>query len=446
LAGLNETIAENGNMRQLMLERSVIASLIAGDALPSSLELEAAHFTDPLTRRLFALMTRMEQNRQEIDLTNVCMADETIDAGVIVDLAKERCISEVIVRQNCTLMQETAMRRRLDAMLAAARDALKGGGDAMGTLAGLSENLSGMLRETGGELREGHTMLELICDVITQCEKDETPAEPPIACGIEILDKCLSGGFRSGDLAVIAALTSVGKSAMLSFMMRNAAEQGKKILLISCEMSDTQNAERFLAAISGVDVGRFVRRERMSEKENESICDGMVLYHPENIRVISSGTQTVASIRREALRMKMCEGLDMIVVDYLQRLRPESGRSANRADEVGAIASGLKSLAVDLNVPVLTAAQFNREAARARSDARGQSSVGVPALHQLRDSSQIEDEANTVIILDEPARDDSLPYRRIKAIVSKNRSGGTGATWLRFEPATMRFYPWETGA
>jgi len=153
----------------------------------------------------------------------------------------------------------------------------------------------------------------------------------------------------------------------------------------------------------------------------------------------------VASIRREALRMKLSEGLDMIVVDYLQRLRPESGRAGNRADDVGGIASGLKSLAVDLDVPVLTAAQFNREAARARNEARGKSDMGVPALHQLRDSSQIEDEANTVIILDEPSRDDSLEYRRIKAVVSKNRSGGTGAIWLRFIPKRMIFEPWEKG-
>ena len=449
MAGLNKTgeaNAESANLRQQMLERSVIASLIAGDALPSSLELEAGHFTDPLTRRLFALMTRMEQNRQEIDLTNVCMADETIEAGAVVELARERCVSEVIVRQNCALMRETAVRRRLDALLACARDALSNGSDAMGTLAGLNDSLAGLLRETGGEAGEGRMMLELICEVLMQQEKGAAPAEPPVACGIEALDRCLMGGFRNGDLAVVAALTSVGKSAMLSFMMRNAAEQGKKILLVSCEMSDTQNAERFLAAISGVELGKFVRREALSEQENIRVSDGMALYHPENIRVISSGTQTVASIRREALRMKMSMGLDMIVVDYLQRLRPENGRSASRADEVGGIASGLKSLAVDLDVPVLTAAQFNREAARARNDARGKNDVGVPALHQLRDSSQIEDEANTVIILDEPARDDSLPYRRIKAIVSKNRSGGTGAVWLRFMPATMTFATWKDGA
>lgn len=435
--------SEAGNLRQQMLERSVLASVIAGDALPSALSLTAGHFTDPLTRRLFSLMARMEQNRQEIDLTNVCMADETIDPGLVVELAKERCVSEVIVRQNCTLLRETAMRRRLDAMLAAARDALTSGGDAMGTLSGLSDGLAGMLRETGGEQAAGRTMLELICDVVMQIEKNDEPPAPPIACGIEKLDQCLSGGFRNGDLAVVAALTSVGKSAMLSFMMRNAAEQGKKILLISCEMSDTQNAERFLASISGIDVGKLMRRETLTDEENQSLVDGMTVYHPENIRVISSGTQTVASIRREALRMKLSEGLDMIVVDYLQRLRPESGRGANRADDVGGIASGLKSLAVDLDVPVLTAAQFNREAARARNDARGKSEMGVPALHQLRDSSQIEDEANTVIILDEPSRDDSLPYRRIKAVVSKNRSGGTGAIWLRFIPKRMIFEPWE---
>ena len=173
---------------------------------------------------------------------------------------------------------------------------------------------------------------------------------------------------------------------MLAFMMRNAAEQGKRILLVSCEMSDVQNAERFMASISGIPLEQIMRRETLNTEQNIALSDGMERFHPENIRVISSGTETVASVRRAAQRMQMSIGLDLVIVDYLQRLRPERN-AGNKAEDVGAIAAGLKSLAVDLNVPVLTAAQFNREAARARSEALGNADAGVPSLHQLRDSS-----------------------------------------------------------
>lgn len=235
----------------------------------------------------------------------------------------------------------------------------------------------------------------------------------------------------------MAALTSVGKSAMLAFMARSAAQEGKRILLISCEMSDTQNAERYISAISGIPMSDIIARKRLTDEQNEALCNGMERYHPENIRVISSGTQTAESIRRAAVRMQACEGLDMIVVDYLQRLN-SARTGANRADEVGSIAASLKAMAVDLNVPVITAAQFNREAARERSEAKGQENAGIPALHQLRDSSQIEDEANTVIVLDEPWRAAGR-IRNINAHVVKNRSGGLKSIRLMFDGETMRY-------
>ncbi len=330
-----------------------------------------------------------------------------------------------------------ALRRQLTAALASAQAALESGGDALEQGAALREELGRLLTEHAPGPGTGSTMMELILTVLEEME-GEKEAEAAIAAGIEKIDECLTGGFRKGDLAVIAALTSVGKSAMLAFMMRNAAEQGKRILLISCEMSDEQNAERYLASISGVPLDQVIRRTPLSPKELVRVSDGMERYHPEGIRVISSGTQTVASVRREAMRMKLSMGLDMVVVDYLQRLRSER-TGANRVDDVGAIAAGLKSMAVDLQVLVLTAAQFNREAARARSEAAGREDCGIPALHQLRDSSQIEDEANTVIILDEPRREPGAQVRQINAFIAKNRSGRLGAVRLLFDPRTMRY-------
>ena len=428
---------ESESMKQAMLERSVIASVIAGDALPSGLMLEEAHFHDPLCRQLYRALSVMEKRRQEIDLVSVCMADETLDAQAVVNLSQERCVSEVLLRQHCAAICDRGRRRQLETILEEGLAAVKKGGDLPAQTEAIRERLKALM--SAGEGADV-TMLELLVRVLSRMEGKEREKKPPIPCGIAAIDESLSGGFRPGDLVVIAALTGVGKSAMLSFMMRNAAELGKKILLVSCEMSDDQNAERFLASISGVDLSRIMRRETLSQEENIRICDGMDRYHPERIRVISSGTQTVSSVRREALRMQAGMGLDMIVVDYLQRLHPDRTH-ANKADEVGSIASGLKSMAADLGVPVLTASQFNREAAKARREAYGSETAGVPALHQMRDSSQIEDEANTVIVLDEPRREPNARVRRINAHVIKNRSGALRAARLLFDPAKMIFTP-----
>lgn len=420
-----------------MLERALMGSVINGDALPSSLMLREQDFADPLCRRLFALTSRMEAGRQEIDLAGVCMADESIDASQVVEIVGERCVSGVLVEQHCARIRERTIRRRCEALLTRGLESLKQGGDVRAAMGSLREQIGIELAEVSGAL-DGEDMLTLITRVLEQIETPQEKAEP-ITTGIDMLDTCLSGGFRAGDLAVVAALTSVGKSAMLAFMMRSAAEKDKRILLISCEMSDEQNAERYIASIGKIPLDRIMGRKPLSEEEAIRLSDGMTLYHPENIRVISSGTQTVSSVRRAALKMKLAGGLDLIVVDYLQRMRPEY-RGMGKAEEVGSIAAGLKSLAVDLGVPVLTAAQFNREAARGREEARGRENIGVPALHQLRDSSQIEDEANAVIVLDEPVRVMEGP-RAINAYLVKNRSGGLGAVRLLFDAKTMTYYP-----
>lgn len=420
-----------------MLERAVLAGVLMGDELPATLGLEERHFCDPLCRQLFTGLLQMQKDGQQIDLVSACMSNEHLDCVALTQIAQERPVSVVLLRQHCDELRDADLRRRLGAMIASAQTAIADGANVAESIAALSKAMEELVREDAENTQSGGTMLELMARVIEQIEKREEPADA-IATGITKIDQCLCGGFRPGDLAVIAALTSVGKSAMLAFMMRNAAEQGRKILLISCEMSDEQNAERYIASTSGVPLDQIMRREALSEEQNRALCDGIARYHPENIRVISSGTQTVESVRREALRMKMGMGLDMVVVDYLQRVRPGRG-GQNRADDVGAIAAGLKSMAVDLNVPVLTAAQFNREAAKARSDAQGNADAGVPALHQLRDSSQIEDEANTVIILDEPRRELRASLRYINAYVAKNRSGMLGAVRLVFNPQTMRY-------
>lgn len=432
----------NEKQRSAMIERTLMGSVVNGDVLPSQLGLKEQDFADSLCRRLFVLASAMQQRRQEIDLPGICMADESIDAQQVIAMVGERCISDVLIQQHSAKLRELALERRFELLLRQTIDAMNRAGDARAAMTALHGQIALELTQAQQEQEQGarRSMLMMILDVMAQYDPQEKRTEP-IATGIDALDERLTGGFRPGDLVVVAALTSVGKSAMLAFMMRNAARQGKKILLVSCEMSDEQNAERYMAAISGIALENIIRRKPMTEQESLALSDGMEIYHPENIQVISSGTQTVDSVRREAMQMKMSGGLDMIVVDYLQRLHP-SQIGQNKAEAVGSVAAGLKSMAVDLNVPVLTAAQFNRDAAKNRHEAQGKEAAGVPALHQLRDSSQIEDEANTVIVLDEPQRV-RTGARRINAHVVKNRSGALGAIRLRFDPQTMTYCPAE---
>ena len=420
-------------MTRTAVERAVIGALIMGQAVPSLLDIETAHFLDPLCRRLFIQMAQMEREGQEIDLVSVCAQDETLNAAAVVDLSQECPVSEVLTTQHCARLRDMSLRRAYEALL---NEALTRRGSVREEIDALRARLGGLLAQQRSDL-PGEQLDLLLCELMEEFGREMEKEAAPIATGVSKIDELLCGGFRPGDLAVVAALTSVGKSAMLSFMARNAAAQRRRILLVSCEMSATQNAERFLASISHVPLSQIMRRERMTDEQSISVSEGLNLYKPEYIRVLSSGSMTPALVRRDAMRMKTSIGLDLIVVDYLQRLRTDRA-GATRAEDVGAIAAALKSMAVDLNVPVLTAAQFNREAAKGRSEYRGQEQLGVPALHQLRDSSQIEDEANCVIVLDEPKRVYE-GLRHINAHVVKNRSGALGVVRLRFNGESMKF-------
>lgn len=222
-----------------------------------------------------------------------------------------------------------------------------------------------------------------------------------IPSGFDELDK-LTTGFKGGEMIVIAARPGVGKTAFALSMAKNFIKErydeqedrfvkpGHRVGIFSLEMTKEQLMLRFLAAHANVSLQKM-REGTLSEAEimgMRAVADEIAelpLYMDE------SSILTISQLRAKARRMKQMYGAEIFIIDYLQLLTSTSDKARdNRQVEVSEISRGIKALALELNVPILVLSQLNR---------RPEDSMSEPALHHLRESGSIEQDADVVMLM-----------------------------------------------
>lgn len=246
-----------------------------------------------------------------------------------------------------------------------------------------------------------------------------------VPTGLGDLDAILTG-LQKGELVLLAARPSVGKTAVAAAIARNAAVLGYTVLFCSLEQSDEELAERSLSAVSGVN-SKFIREGSLSSRDMDALLAGRDQLAPLQIHFDDTSAQSVLHIAANARRLaRRPAGLDLIVIDYVQLIEPED-RTAKRHEQVGAISRRLKALARGMNIPVLALAQLNRGVE--------ERAIQKPRLSDLRESGSLEQDADVVILLH---REDQNP-ELLGVEVAKNRNGPTGSLHVRFDRARMRF-------
>jgi len=266
---------------------------------------------------------------------------------------------------------------------------------------------------------------------------------PHALTGFTALDDFL-GGLQRSDLIILAARTSLGKTSLALNIARNAATNQKAcVAIFSLEMSREAVVQRFLASESGVD-SRKVRLGRFSEQDEVKIMEASGILSETPIYIDDSPQLRVIDIRSKARRLHFERNIDLIIVDYLQLIRGD-GRNETRVQELSNITRSLKTLARELNVPVLAVSQLSRAVEWRASH--------VPQLADLRESGSIEQDADVVLFI---YRDDMYytteewsklhdiekePYPRGIAdiIIGKHRNGPLGQVKLRFLSRTVKF-------
>lgn len=236
----------------------------------------------------------------------------------------------------------------------------------------------------------------------------------------------LDGGFRSGQLVIVAARPAVGKTTLAMNLAYHAAKAERKSVIYSLEMGADQLGKKLAAIDEGVDLSKFASGFD-SEEDRQRLDKGLYNIAKLPIWTDDNSGHTISSIRSSAKVLNRRHGLDAVIVDYVGLLRPEDNRLP-REQQVASISRTCKLMAKELDVVVFLVCQLNREAA-----------TGEPGMHNLRESGAIEQDADIVLLLHRDVAGEDP--EEVALIVAKNRFGRSGHSRdrIKFERSCQRF-------
>jgi len=250
-----------------------------------------------------------------------------------------------------------------------------------------------------------------------------------VMTGLPAFDERMGGLFQ-GELIVLAARTSVGKTSLACQIAEHNAAKGRPVYLVSLEMSKAELATRMLCGTANVD-SRQVRRAVVTDAEVNRLADASQPWTDWPMWIHDRAGITVPEIARWARRYRK-DGLALVVVDYLQLLTPSDTR-IKRHEQVGQMTRQLKTIARELEVPLLCLAQLNREADDDTTE---------PRLSQFRESGSIEQDCDAALMLWRKVNKDGSDAdgdNVVRLLTKKNRNGPTGFVFLNWHPARTRF-------
>jgi replicative DNA helicase len=285
-----------------------------------------------------------------------------------------------------------------------------------------------------GELSRDLGMSEILKQVYDYIEEVEASSKcgrtVGIPTGIIGLDRNV-GGMHKSNLIVVGGRPSMGKTAFALSIALHASSHGFKVGFISTEMSGVEVGTRLVSLVSNVPATKL-RDASMGDADYEAVSAATKFLDKQTLRVYDNPSCAVSRIVMQARAWKLTRGLDLLIVDYLQRLQSDE-REVSRSREVGKFASGMKTVARALEIPVVALSQINR-GVTTRSDKR-------PTMSDLRDSGEIEQEADTIWLLHRESEfDENASKTEAEIIIEKNRHGPTAIVRAEFDPETMRWH------
>jgi replicative DNA helicase len=428
----------NQEARARHAERALLGGLLRNpEAVAEAVTLvREGDFYADAHRRVWGALVALWDRREPVDLATV--ADQLHRAGHLAELGPDNqgyvYLAELregeptggAVAHHARMVRDKARLRRLyRAGLRIADLAEKPAGPAEEVLAE-AERLVLEVGEDRGADEEAH-FAEAVGEVFDRLDERERRGRglSGLSTGFAGLDD-LTAGLQPAELVVLAARPSVGKTALAAAVAANVAgDPATPVLFVSLEQRRAEIATRLLCARGAVD-GHRLRRGRLSPEEVAKLGDAGRALGELNLYLHDKPEQRALETAARARRMRARRGLGLLVVDYLGLVEPEN-RKDPRHEQVGRCARRFKHLAGELAVPVLLVAQLNREVEH-RAGFR-------PRLADLRDSGEVEQHADTVLLLHRPDPDGD----RVEVNVAKQRNGPVGQVELIYDRRTMRF-------
>ena len=291
--------------------------------------------------------------------------------------------------------------------------------------------------EEGARMRQGfQSMGNLVVQLLDRVEEmSQNPNDiTGVPTGFFDLDR-MTSGMQAGDLIVLAARPSMGKTALAINIAENVAlKEGLPVAVFSMEMGASQLAIRIVGSIGRIDQTRL-RTGKLLDEEWPRLTEAVERLRNVSLSIDETPGLTPSELRANARRLaRSCGKLGLVVVDYLQLMTGSSGSDGdNRATELGEISRGLKMLAKELQCPVIALSQLNRSVEQ-RTDKR-------PMMSDLRESGAIEQDADVIMFIyrDDYYNKDSKEPGVAEIIIGKQRNGPTGTVKLTFLKPITKF-------
>jgi replicative DNA helicase len=273
-----------------------------------------------------------------------------------------------------------------------------------------------------------------LLDRVTELHENGAEEVTGVRTGYFDLDR-MTAGFQPGDLIVLAARPSMGKTALaLNIAEHVAVTEELPVVVFSMEMGASQLALRLVGSLGRIDQSHL-RTGKLGDDEWGRLSEAIEKLGKVNMFIDESAALTPSEVRARARRQaRQCGQLGLIVVDYLQLMSGGDGGDENRATVIGEISRGLKSLAKELKCPVIALSQLNRSV-ETRTDKR-------PMMSDLRESGAIEQDADVIMFIyrdDYYTKDACKEPNIAEVIIGKQRNGPTGTVKLFFNKPLTKF-------
>ena len=433
---------EEAVLGALMLEKDAVAAVI--DMLVPAVFYKESH------QVIFEAISNLFHNNEPVDILTVTnalrsMGKLELSGGPFyITQLTSRIASSANIEFHVGILKQKFLQREL---IKISTDTIrKSFEDSTDVFDLLDETESSLFSISENNLRKkAQLMPELVHKVLNQIDnaRKNDGSFSGVPSGFVDLDK-LTGGWQRSDLIIVAARPGMGKTAFVLSMARNIAVESKKpVALFSLEMTADQLVARLIASEAELSASAL-RRGQLQNFEWEQLNARISKLITAPIYIDDTPALSLFELRAKCRRLKAQYDIDMVIIDYIQLMTAGGDRKGggNREQEISSISRSLKSLAKELNIPVIALSQLNRSV-ETRSTAQGSKK---PQLSDLRESGAIEQDADLVLFIYRPEyykimedEEGNSTEGKAQIIIAKHRNGATDEVWLQFISRFARF-------
>lgn len=409
----------------LQTEQAVLASMIIDSncSIEYSL-LSIEDFTDKLHQTIYVGISNLIKSNKKVDyLTLYNELNKKVEVTYLANLSNS-LPTTANFKEYVNELKDLTLKRKLYLLADKIKDTKKSGEE----LAELAEKEIFQLREETST-SEFTKLNEIMMDVYNHIEKIASgEMERGLKTGYNNLDNII-GGLRKSEYILLGARPSIGKTALAINIAENLLTQGKTVAFFSYEMSKVQLVERLLKSASMVETGY---KRNMSADEWRKLQNAANFFINRNLFIDDNPNKSVSDMQSMCRKLKRQKGLDLVIIDYLQKVK--SNVRGSKREQLEQVSNDIKNMAKMLNVPVLVVSSLSR--------ANETRDIKVPVMSDLRETGQLEFDADVIMFLHRQYyydRTNENIKRDADIIVAKNRNGKVGRTKLKWFEEYTKF-------